>query len=60
MALGKEFFFEKFFAECSPSWHSAKKKVFFENFFAECPSARHSANKKDFFEKSALRKAKKF
>jgi hypothetical protein len=22
-------FFENFFAECSPSWHSAKKKVFF-------------------------------
>jgi hypothetical protein len=22
-------FFEKFIAECSPSWHSAKQKVFF-------------------------------
>jgi len=31
------FFFEKFFAECLPSWRSTKNiYFFFEKFFAEC------------------------
>ena len=48
LALGKVYFFNffKFFAECHPAWHAAKR-VFKKKlkFFAECQPSCHSAKR---------------